>query len=338
MLGLLLLRFEQQNFKFLIVILAKVFAMLGSVYFFVIYLRSGLPGVFSAQILANVGALGVVLFFCRSYLNTKFSKVNSRILFKYSLPQFPARLGSMCLGEMNRFFLLHFLSIQAIGVFSLSLKVASMIQLVNMAFLMAWAPVMFALFKQENNKQIFSQVFNLVCCVTFMIVCIISLFAKEVVELIVQKEDFRTAFRYVGGLALFYALYIVKEVVDIGPKYTHKTYYISYNFFFSVLLNLVALYFFIKYFELNGVVYAMVLTNLGLVLISWFTSNRLYYIPFNKTLFVVLLLPAMALCYYAMETDLHLWVRICILMIVLAFYLTIGYQYFRKIRTNQWLV
>src|SRR6185312_16223597 len=50
MLGLLLLRYEKKNIKFLTVIITKVVFSLFFVYLFVLYLKLGLPGVFYAQI------------------------------------------------------------------------------------------------------------------------------------------------------------------------------------------------------------------------------------------------------------------------------------------------
>lgn len=332
MLGLVLLRFEKENLKFLFVIITKVAASLIFVYLLVIVLKFGLMGVFLAQLLASVVSTTLVIVYIRKSFIFRFNKTLIKKLFSYSLPQFPARMGSMSLGQANRFFMLSLLSIQAIGIYSVSLKLASVIQLINTAFIMAWAPFMHQLFKKGNNKVVFAAAFPLVCAVTFLFVSLVSLFSQEMVKLI-TTPDFYEAYKYIGGLCLFFALYIVKEVVDIGPKITEKTKYLSYNFFISVVVNIIALFVFINWFKLPGVVIAMIITNLSLVLISWYTSNRLYHIPFSRQAFFTTFLPVLVICLLPLRFDLSIEYRIYLSIFVVCFYPVVSAKYFRELKT-----
>ena len=159
-LGLLLLRYEKEYLKFLKVIVTKVVFALLFVYLFVIYLKLGMKGVFYAQICSTFLSTTLVTFYVRHLFLFRFSKILINKNLKYALPQFPARVGSMILGQADRFFMLGFLSLGAIGIYSVSMKLASMIQLVNTAFILAWAPFMHAQFKKVNNKKVFA---NSIC-------------------------------------------------------------------------------------------------------------------------------------------------------------------------------
>ncbi|VDH17422.1 Polysaccharide biosynthesis protein [Algoriella xinjiangensis] len=322
MLGLVLLRFEKENVKFLTVIVTKVVTTLLFVYIFVIYLELGLKGVFLAQVLAIFTSTILVTFYVRKLFVLRLSKIMSTKNLKYALPQFPARIGSMILGQANRFFMLGYLSLSAIGIYSVSMKLASSIQLINTAFIMAWAPFMHAQFKKENNKIIFANVFPLVVGVTFLFVCLISLFSFEMVKLLATPE-FYTASKYVGGLSLFFSLYIIKEVVDIGPKIKEKTKYLSFTFILSVVVNVTSLFILIRWLDLKGVVIAMIITNLFLVTISWIVSNKLYYIPFSFMKFVILLIPTIIISIMMMYQEIGLVNRI-----ILAFFLIIFFSFF----------
>ncbi|WP_346986131.1 hypothetical protein [Chryseobacterium sp. POE27] len=123
-----------------------------------------------------------------------------------------------------------------------------------------------------------------------------------------------------GGLSLFFSLYIIKEVVDIGPKIKEQTKYLSLNFILSVIVNIAALYILIQILELKGVVIAMIITNLFLVAISWVTSNKLYPIPFNVIKFIVLLLPTLFIVVLMMYADISLLTRILIAILVCIFF------------------
>lgn len=331
MLGLVLLRFEKQNVKFLIVIVVKVVSTLAFVYLFVIYLDWGLFGVFTAQLSAIFCSTALVTFFVRHLFVMHLSKIMSMRNLRYALPQFPARVGSVALAQANRFFMLSFLSLSAIGIYSVSMKLASSIQLVNTAFIMAWAPFMHQQFKNENNKTVFANVFPLVVCLTFFCVCIIGLFSLEMVHLLADAK-YAESSKYVGGLSLFFAFYIIKETVDIGPKLKEKTKFLSYTFFLSVIVNLVSLYFLIQHYELKGVILAMIITNLFLVIVSWTVSNKLYYIPFSKVKFISLLIPCLAVVVLCMYVELELMERILIALGTALYFGISGGLFYRNLK------
>ncbi|WP_312172708.1 lipopolysaccharide biosynthesis protein [Chryseobacterium sp.] len=311
MLGLVLLRYEKENLKFLSVIIIKVITTLLFVYIFVIYLKLGLKGVFIAQLSAIFCSTSLVMFYVRNQFVYRLSNVMSRKNLHYALPQFPARVGSMILGQANRFFMLGYLSLAAIGIYSVSMKLASAIQLVNTAFIMAWAPFMHAQFKNNNNQKVFAGVFPVVVGVTFLFVCLISLFSLELVKLLATKE-FYSASKYVGGLSLFFSFYIIKETVDIGPKIKEKTKFLSFTFILSVIVNVISLFILINLLELKGVVLAMIITNLFLVALSWFISNKLYPISFSVSKFILMLLPTVFVVLLIMYYEVDLLIRILI--------------------------
>jgi len=334
MLGLVLLRFEKENIKFLMVIITKVITTLMSVYIFVIYLKMGLVGVFIAQVSAIFCSTALVTFYVRKQFVYRLSNVMSRKNLKYALPQFPARVGSMVLGQANRFFMLGYLSLAAIGIYSVSMKLASSIQLINTAFIMAWAPFMHAQFKNNKNQKVFANVFPVVVGVTFLFVCLISLFSLELVKLLATKE-FYSAYKYVGGLSLFFSLYIIKETVDIGPKIKEKTQFLSLTFILSVVVNVLSLFVLIKILDLKGVVMAMIITNLFLVILSWIISNKLYPIPFSVVKFILMLVPTIIVVMLIMNYEIDLFARILIAIGTCTFFginLALAYKNVKEIK------
>lgn len=331
MLGLVLLRFEKENFKFLKVILVNVFFSLLLVYLFIIRFEIGLSGVFYAQLGAIFISSSLATYYIRNFVVLKHSKLIAKKSLNFALPQFPARVGSIVLGQANRFFMLAYLSLGAIGIYSVSMKLASSIQLINTAFILAWGPFMNAQFKNKNNKQVFANVFPLVVGGTFLFVCLITLYSQEMVQLL-ATEEFYSSYKYVGGLALFFSLYIIKEVVDIGPKIREKTKFISFNFFLSVIVNVVCLFIFIQLFALEGVVLSMIITNLFLVIISWIVSNKLYYIPFSIFYFIILIIPVFVLSISMMIFHFSLLVRSSIAIACLIFYSVLLFKFYKRIK------
>ncbi|MDR6846396.1 lipopolysaccharide biosynthesis protein [Flavobacterium granuli] len=319
-LGLIILRFEKQNLKFLIIIVVKVLTSLLSVFLFVIYNKMGIKGVFLAQLLALVFSSSLLFWFVKKYFCFRYSNIIIKKTLTYALPQIPARIGSILMSQANRFFMLSFLSLSAIGLYSVSLKLSSGIQLFYSAFVMAWRPFMFDKFKNENNKIIFSSVLPIMSSFIFLLVSFISLFSHEIFVLMTSKE-FYEGHKYIGGLSLYFALFLIKEVVDIGPVIKEKTKFLSYTFFLTLFISFIILYVLIQVDGLRGVVISLLISNLILMIFSWIVSNYLYYIPFNKVHFLILFLPVFSLSVISMYLEISFLFRMILVISVTFFYL-----------------
>lgn len=319
MLAFILLRYEKKNKSFVFLMLAKVLLMLAFVMILVVWLKIGIQGIFYAQLISLVLSSLLIFFAVKDYLALKMSIPLFKKAWKYAMPQIPARVGSVSLSYANRFFMISFLTVASIGIYSLSLKLASAIQLIYSAFIMAWAPFMFEQLKKPDHRTTFAHVLGLASGPLFLLVSLISLYSKEIVVL-VASQKFYDSHHFVGGLSLYFSLFIIKEIVDIGPKVLEKTKFLSYTFFVSVIINVSTLYFFIRSFGLYGVVYSMLITNTVLVALSWFVSNRLYYIPFKLAKYIILALPAYFLAIYSMYQLPSLWIKILFSFVLIAYY------------------
>jgi|GEM_PF-341887 len=333
MIGYILLRYEKENVRFVLLIATKVAMSLISVMIFVVWLKQGINGVFYAQLIGLAASTTFLFFSIRKFLVLEVSSGLFTRSIQYALPFFPARVGSVLLSYANRFFMVGYLTIASIGLYSLSLKLASAIQLVYSAFIMAWAPFMFEQLKKPSHKALFPRVLLLVASPVFLLVALIALFSKELV-LIIASAEFQESYHYVGGLSLYFSLFIFKEIVDIGPKHMEKTKYLSYTFFMSVIINVVSLYVFIRIYGIYGVVYSMLITNTFLLIVSWVVSNRLYFIPFSVVKFVLLALPAYILSIGSMYGLPSLSIRVLISLMVIGIYGFAFWKYYTSFKNQ----
>ena len=254
-----------------------------------IYSNQGILAVFYGQVLGYLVLIIFQLIYLRKFYIPVFDKGQLKILLDFALPQFPARLGSIASSYANRFIMLGMLSLSAIGLYSVALKCASAISILQAAFVMSWIPFFYEQLKNPNHKQIFRNMFKYVCYGLGVVVIFITLFSKEILELIASPE-YLSAYTLVGGLSLYLSLFIIKEYIDIGPRVTKRTSFISYTFILTAILNFLLLYFFTPRIGLDGVVWSMIGTNIFLVISSWFISEKLYHIGFSKINFVFYLL------------------------------------------------
>ena len=330
-LTLILLRFEKRNKCFMFVVLLKSFLLVGAVYWLVYVKGSGVDGFFVSQLIAiSISAL-VSLFLMRKIFVPKLSKALIRQSLKYALPQFPARIGSATNAHANRFFIVGYLNTYSVGLFSMALKISSIFQLVHQTFMMAWNQYMFQIIKREDNKELFKGVFRiLVPIICFISICVF-LFSEELI-INYASPKFAESSKYVGGIIISIVLVIIKEIVDIGPKYKAKTYYLSISFLSALFVNLISLFFLVRFLGIAGVVYSMILTNSTLLVLSWKFSYRLYPIKFSYSVFVASLLPSLTLAIIMIYVHIPVLTRLIMLGCLAIYYFLITYNSVSKYR------
>lgn len=282
----IIIRYMKRPILFGIITISQVLFTALFTILFVVYFKLGILGVFYAQVIGFVIVNIIQLFYLRSFYILCWDNKILKKMLKFALPQFPARLVSTSNAYINRFFMIAFLSATSIGVYSVALKFASVMQLFLSAFIMAWWPFMYEEIKKKNHKIRFQKIFKYVCVLLVLLIFMISLFAKEVVQLFTTPEYYNAS-SLVGGLSLYYALFFIKEMVDLGPRIENKTIYITYTYLISAVVNICLLYVCVYLFDLVGVVISLVLTNIIIVGFSWFFSSRLYPVAYSKRFFFI---------------------------------------------------
>lgn len=311
----IIIRFMKKPFLFAGITLLQVIVTTGASLYF-LYSDKGILAVFYGQLLGYLVLAIIQFLYLRKFYLFTFDITQLKQMLAFALPQFPARLGSIASSYANRFIMLGTLSISAIGIYSVALKCASAVSILQAAFIMSWFPFFYEQLKNPNHRELFRGLFKYICCGLGVVVVFMTLFSKEILQLIASSE-FLEAYVLVGGLSLYLSLFIIKEYIDMGPRITKKTSYISYTFIITAIINISLLYFLTPIIGLNGIVWSMVFTNIFLVIMSWFISEKLYYIGFPKMIFLLYLLVTLGLALIIMYYPLSFIIRILLLGIVI---------------------
>ena len=297
-LSTILLRFSKKYNLFFRIIIISFLANVLFPYFLVVKYKLGLTGFFQAQ-LASMMIVALFSFYnSRSYLIGAFSIKNLKIALNYALPQFPARIGNVLNTYANRFAITGFMDTYSLGIFALAVKISSVIQIVYHFFISFWNQIIFEIKARENHKDILVLMFKVTNSLVFFVISILSLYSQDIVDLISKK--FSEGYYLIGIIAFSSGLLIIKEVVDIGPKYLKKSKYLTFNFGFSVVFNLLSLLFLVPVLGLFGVGLSFFISNASLLFISWYNSNKLYPIKFSAINLFVNCVPCLliiVLCY-----------------------------------------
>lgn len=282
-----ILRYMKKPLVYSFVIVLQLLFTIGLSIFFVVLLGWGIEGVFYGQLLGMVFAIILAIYAVRNVILIKWNKNFLKDMLRFSLPQFPARIGSISNVYYSRFVMLSYLSLTDIGVFVIAMKLTSVFKLLENAFNTAWYPFFYE--QLENNihhRLVLRQSVKVITILVFTLVLIYGLFAREFL-LILTTKDYLGALPLMGLLALSSGILLIKSAVDLGPLITKKTGYTTLTYLLSAAINIIFLYILVPKIGLLGVPLSQVLGSLSMLIASWIISEKLYNIDFNIFVFAI---------------------------------------------------
>lgn len=308
-LNFIVLRYQKKSVIFSVITLLQVLLTTSFILLFVFKLHLGIKSVFLGQSIGYVLVVSIQFFYIRKEIGCHFDIAMLKKMLHYSIPQFPARIGSESVSRVNRFVLLTFLSTSSLGLYAVAVKFASAMELINVAFTMAWVPYVYESLKTKGYQDSFRTIYVYVMYITFFIVILISLFASEIVTTFTTPDYYQIKF-ILPGLFLFYGLYIIKGMVEIGISISKKMIYLTYIYLSVAILNVLFLLVGIKLFELKGVAYALIFTNFCLILFHWYATEKLHPIGFDIRKFIILFFFVFTAIIFLMNLEMNFASRI----------------------------
>lgn len=323
-----IIRYMKMPVKYLITVLIQLLLTVAFTFWFVIYLKLGIIGVFYAQILGLFISFVISLYVIRKSLLFYWNKAILYEMLAFALPQFPARIGSIANSYINRFIMLGYLTLTDIGIFTIAAKIASGFQLIENAFSLSWYPFFYE--QLENNEEhriVFRKICQYVVVFVFGLVGLFAFFAKEILMLLTTK-DYYSALPIIGILALSNGLLIVKNAIDLGTLISKKTIYSTYIYLLSAVVNLIFLFILVPRIGLIGVPASLLICYLFLVIVSWIVSEKLYYIGFHKLYFAGSFSITLLLIFVAAYFELSISIKIILALTICL----VGFIYLKKIK------
>ncbi len=312
-------RFSDKPKMFTILNVTNILLTISLTILFVLVFDLSIKGVVYATLLSSSVVMLISLYICRNSFAKNWNLKQAKKMLAFGLPQFPARLGSLSNSYINRFFIVGKFSVYTLGLFSFGLRIASLMLMVQSAMQLAWLPYMYKLIKTDpdHKRLLRDQVKRLIRAI--LLLCIlISLFSKELVLLLSNQEYF-DAYKVVGAISLSYALYIFKDLVDIGVNIKNKTEYTSYIYFIATFLNILFIYLVPNSWGILGISLAMMSSNLILFALTLWVSEKLYRINYsiNQLSFYVLMTIAITilLAVYDVGTIIRLFLALTLVVV-----------------------
>lgn len=297
--NLIYLRFIDKKIIFAISNISQVIVSVLLCYVFIINHDMGSFGYFLGVFFG-----WIVCFIITSvYLSFKV-KVDFRVklenvkeLFKFSLPQFPARIASFIFQYGNKFIVLAILGTHAVANLSLAAKFAAPFQFMMLALSMVWNPF---LYKNEHDKDLNGKVNSLISYLIISIVIIhiiVVILANYLINNYFDPEFHESAY-YVALAIIPFEMLAMKEIFESGIKLSKKTKYITYSYVTSSVIMIPLMLISTNMFYM---LVASIVGTFGMIVSTWHYSTSNSSVVINKSafsLYSLFILVNVIYCYF----------------------------------------
>jgi O-antigen/teichoic acid export membrane protein len=206
--------------------LATLFVSIAANVLLVLVLGLGAAGVIGATVATNIGGGLAGLLLAPHSLRAWPRPALMGAVLRSGAPLLPAGLASWALLYGDRLFLARTVSLDAIGVYAIAVKLAALLSIAIEPFKSAWGPLALASRDQGNAAAEYARVLRLYCAGAFGLALALSLFANEIL-LVVTTPAYAGGAEYVwllvfgplaGGLtaAVGVGLYLERRLAPLA--------------------------------------------------------------------------------------------------------------------------
>ena len=203
-----LLRVDERAGTFLRASLTNVILTIGLSVYLVVVRDEGARGLLAGNFIAStVVLLGLLVVLRRRIgLPHMIDRQRLRPMLRFGLPTVPAEVSVFALNIIDRAYLYRVESQGAAGLYSLAVKLATVVILVTRAFQYAWPPLAYSIRDDEEARRFYALVATYYVLFTGLIVAALTLLGRWALRLL-TTPDFYGAFEALPWVSLGWALY-----------------------------------------------------------------------------------------------------------------------------------
>lgn len=246
----------------------------------VIIFKKGIDGIFLGTLSSNVIFTFLAILSLRKLLKPSFSILYARELLAYSLPIVPTVIISWLSNYLNRFLLIPIVGLNSIGIFSVGVKISSIILFIVSSFSLAWLPFSMSIMSNKNHKLIYSKVLTYYTAILIIPAIALNTFSYEIIHQLVPHEYWAVN-AFISYLIISVVFNGIISVIAIGCNIVKKTYLLTLSYLVGTALGIVILLFFTPRIGITGAALAASISSASSLLVTFYLSQKMYYIYYE---------------------------------------------------------
>jgi len=285
------IRAKELSHIFVFLIVSRLIVALSLNILFVVYYELGLKGILLSNLItATIFGTGIIAYtFVKTTIG--FSKKLFTQLFLYGWPLILSGFGFFVINSTDRFFLKHFLNLEEVGLYSLSVRFASVLSIVLLGpFWKMYGPYRFSIMKKDEAREIYANVQKIMLFV--MLVCALGMIvlSKDVL-IILTPISFHGAYSAIPFLVLSTVSLTCYYLFQTGIYLQKQTKVISKLVSVAAVSSLTFNYLLIPHMGMVGAALAKFLTLFFLAVMTYVVSQKKYKIHYDhKSNFIIVIL------------------------------------------------
>jgi len=278
---LYMLRWMFQTVRYAVLSVGLVLASASLTIYLVVFLGKGIIGIYWANLITYAIFSLIGFWLTRENYTLTFSFERLKELLAFGIPLVPAAIAFYLMTYSDRYFLIYFTDLKEVGLYSIGNKVASLLGLVTMGFAMAWGPLVYDTYREEDSKRTYSKVFDYFSIATAFIVLILSVFSRELLT-IFTTEEYIAAYIVVPFLVTSLAVYTAGDyILAIGLGIAKKTIHRGRIGVIAAVVNIFLNSLLIPFYGMVGAAIATLISFLLFGYLLFRKSQKYYYINYN---------------------------------------------------------
>jgi len=283
-LALGILRYKFQATRRTIISIAHMLVNIGLTIYFVVFLRIGIVGVYLATLITQVVFSSVVLLMVRRNYALVFSFKRLKELLAFGVPLVPAAMMIYIFHFADRYMLIRMASLEELGLYSVGVTIASVIVILTGGFRVAWMPIVYSSFREEESKQFYARIFDYFWSLIFLGAIGISLFSKEIL-FVLTPPTYLSAYTVVPIVVLGVVFFNAMQFFTFGISISKKTQYRLYLGIIAAALNVGLNFLLIPRYGMVGAAIATLISSTIYAVSSFLVSQKLYYVGYDLKAF-----------------------------------------------------
>ncbi len=288
---------------------------------FLLFFKMGVEGYLLAYIIAMfVSSVYLALRIkIKDYILPlrKLDRNIAKDMLRYSVPLIPNMLSWWISNYSDKFLIIYFSGIELSGLYAISYKIPSIVNVISTIFISAWQISSVDDFGSEESKKFYSDIYQKYSTILMIGTSVIILLSKFLGGILFQQK-FYEAWHYVPILSfavMFHALSVFFGSVYTAAK---KTKSVAYSVIIGAIINIVLNIILILNYGAYGAAIATLVSYIVVFLIRVFHSKTIFsfHIPYLNdilcfaVLFIQVLIMSLNIPY------MYLWNSLCVIALI----------------------
>ena len=257
--------------------------------FFTVYRKDAAQGYLKGCLIANMCTIPFFLWFQFRVFKPILKKEYILPTLKFCLPMLPALLSGWIISMSSQIFIENNFSTSEVAIYSLSLKIVSLVSIIFAAFFTAYTPIFYKLANDDNqmeSKNYLKKVQNSIILISIIVASSIAVFSKDILVLFFP-HDYYASLDIIGILVLGTIICQVNGFLNLSCYQNKKTAVIMWITLASAAITIVCNYFLVPRFSVYGAAITYAISSCFLFFITYIYAKKQYYVPFKWGLIIV---------------------------------------------------